>query len=226
MSRHKTHRLICRGVALALPLACAVVVWQLAFAQVNRVPLREVRQARASSGSLPVYDLALINADPTYYQRADASRLHHRAPVPPGQKRHSELQIIGSPFRLVLPYSWTEEPLVVRAKPGRPVTFVALDSGKFANGENTITLAADASGVAATPFYVTNQGYYRVLVASPENEGPAEFAFECVTKEFRDDVASGRYGRQYQARQRAAEQRRAQAAAEVAERIRRKRMAR
>ena len=169
------------------------------------------------------YDLSLIEADPTYYQRVDALRLYQMAPIPAGQKRHEELRIIGEAYRLALPQSWLEQQLVVLAKPGRPVTFVALDSGKFPNDETSITIKADGRGLASTSFFVTNEGRYRVLAGSPENAGPAAFSVNCISQTMRDDLRSGRYAERYLAEVKANKKRQATAAAELTERIRRRR---
>lgn len=169
------------------------------------------------------YDLSLINADPTYYQRVDALRLYQMAPIPAGQKRHEELQIVGEAYRFALPQNWLEQPLVVLAKPGRPVTFVALDSGKFVNGENSITIKADERGLASTSFFVTNEGRYRVLAGSPENAGPAAFYVNCMSQTMRDELRSGRYAERYLAEVKANKKRQAAAAAELVERIRQRR---
>lgn len=114
------------------------------------------------------------------------------ASIPDGQKRHEELRIIGDAYRLALPQSWLEQRLVVLAKPGRPVTFVALDSGNFSNGNTSITIKADGHGLASTSFFVTNEGRYRVLAGSPENAGPAAFYVNCISQTMRDDLRSGR----------------------------------
>ncbi len=167
------------------------------------------------------YDLALIDADATYYERVDASRLYQMAPIPTGLQRHEELRIIGEPYRLAVPQSWLEQPLTVMAKPGRPVTFVALDSGKFANGDISITIKADGNGFASTSFFVTDEGRYRVLAGSPENAGPAAFYVHCMSRAMRDELRSGRYAERRLAEAKANKERQAAAAAEMVERIRR-----
>jgi hypothetical protein len=182
----------------------------------------KVASSTAPNKTKPPYDLSLINADPTYYKRVDAQRLYQMAPIPAGQKRHEELRIIGEAIRLALPQSWLEQPLVVQAKPGRPVTFVALDSGKFPNGDTSITVKADGSGLASTSFFVTNEGRYRVLAGSPENAGPAAFQVHCMSKTMRDDVRSGRYAERYLAEVKANKKRQAAVAVELAERIRKR----
>jgi hypothetical protein len=224
-------------LALAAMMVVSVTLWQLGIAQqagflrpAEPNSLAAIVKSPAAADSINEaktksrYDLALIAADSTYYQRADAARLYDKAPIPAGRKRHEELLIMGEAVRLVLPQSWLEQPLVVMAKPNRPVTFVALDSGKFSNGEITITVKADAQGLASAAFSVGNQGRYRVLAASPENAGPAAFEVHCISKTMRDDLRSGRYAAQYLAEQRANEKRQAAAAAALAERIRQRRL--
>jgi hypothetical protein len=225
-------------LALCAALVVSVALWQLGIAQPARFLPRPAEPVSSSAivkspaaadsahEAKPKarYDLALIAADSTYYQRADASRLYDKAPIPAGRKRHEELLIMREAIRLVLPERWLEQPLVVRAKPNRPVTFLALDSGKFSNGEITITVKADAQGLASAAFFVGNQGRYRVLAASPENAGPAAFELHCMSKTLRDDLRSGRYAEQYLAEQKANEKRQAAAAAELAERIRQRRL--
>jgi len=211
-------------LALIAIVIGGLTLWQLGIAQsVSRWDL--VKHTSLSNNAKPAtpYDLSLINADSTYYQRVNAQRLYQMAPIPAGQKRHEELRIIGEPFRLAVPQSWLEQPLVVQAKPGRPVTFVALDSGKFANDDISITVKADGSGLASTTFFVTNEGRYRVLAGSPENDGPAAFQVHCMSQTMRDEVRSGRYAERYLAEVKANKKRQAAATAEVAERIRKRR---
>ena len=180
------------------------------------------RSANDSTLTEP-YDLSLIDADPTYYQRVDALRLYQMAPIPVGQKRFEELRIVGEAYRFAVPQSWLEQPLIVLAKPGRPVTFVALDSGKFPNDDISITIKADGRGLASTSFFVTNEGRYRVLAGSPENAGPAAFYVNCISQTMSDDLRSGRYAERYLSEVRANKKRQAEAAAELAERIRQRR---
>lgn len=169
------------------------------------------------------YDPSRIDADASYYQHVDASRLFQTATIPSGQTRHEEIQIVGEAYRLALPHSWLEHPLVVTAKPGRPVTFVALDSGKFPNDDLSITIKADERGLASTSFFVTNEGRYRVLAGSPENAGPAAFYVHCMSQTIRDEVRSGRYAERHLAEVKANKKRQATAAAELSERIRQRR---
>lgn len=230
-----------KALALTSTLVVSVMLWRLGIAQQAHFlpgslrPAESISSAAIVKGSAAAdsaneaktkarYNLALIDADATYYQRADAARLYDKAPIPAGRKRHEELLIMGEPIRLVLPRSWLEQPLVVMAKPGRPVTFVALDSGKFPNGEITITVKADAQGLASAAFFVGDQGRYRVLAASPENAGPAEFDLHCMTRTMRDDLRSGRYAEEYLAAQRVNEKRQAAAAADLVERMRQRRL--
>ena len=210
-------------LALIAVMIGGLTLWQLGIAQsISRWELVKHTSLSNAKPATP-YDLSLINADSSYYQRVDARRLYQMAPIPAGQKRHEELRIIGEPFRLAVPQSWLEQPLVVQAKPGRPVTFVALDSGKFPNSDIAITVKADGRGFASTSFFVTNEGRYRVVVGSPENAGPATFQVQCMSKTMRDDLRSGRYAERYFAEAKANKKRHDAAEAEVAERIQKRR---
>ena len=227
-----------KALALAALLIGGLACWQLGVAGREQSPVSNridhtssgaklltptaARSANDSTLTVP-YDLSLINGDPGYYERVDALRLYQLAPVPDGQKRHEELRIIGEAYRLALPQSWLEQPLVVLAKPGRPVTFVALDSGKFANDDISITIKADERGLASTSFFVTEEGRYRVLAGSPENAGPAAFYVNCISRTTLDDLRSGRYAERHLAEVKANKKRQAAAMADVAERIRQRR---
>lgn len=208
------------SVSKFLVSAAALLIVSLASAR-----LLAPTAAGSANDSSPraSYDLSRINADPSYYHRADALRLYQTASVPTGQKRHEEIQIVGEAYRLTLPHNWLEQPLVVIAKPGRPVTFVALDSGKFPNDDLSITIKADGRGLASTSFFVTNEGRYRVLAGSPENAGPAAFYVHCMSQTIRDEVRSGRYAERHLAEVKANKKRQAAAAAELSERIRQRR---
>jgi len=128
------------------------------------------------------YNLAAIEADPAgYYSQVVPSRVWQRAPPPAGRERHEEILIVGEAYRFVVENEQLAQPLAVRAKPARPVTFTALDQGKFANGEISITVRADNQGYAQVEFWVAGPGGYRVLAGSPENQGPAEFVIRAFT---------------------------------------------
>jgi hypothetical protein len=228
-----------KALALAAITIMSLSLWQLSIAGRRQSlsqlwsPLKHTSSSdeASSTASRPAnetkprapYDLSSINADSSYYQRIDPQRLYQMAAIPAGQKRHEELRIVGEAYRLALPQSWLEQPLVVLAKPGRPVTFVALDSGKFANDDISITVKADGRGLASTNFFVTNEGRYRVLAGSPENAGPAAFYVHCMSQTMRDELRSGRYTERYLAEVKANKKRQAAAAAELAERIRQRR---
>ena len=131
VNRHRVRRhQLGRTRRRAVTVTCSVALWQMALAQQQHQtrlvtptlgaaepPERNIGP-RQDGERLSLYDLAVINDDTTYYQRADASRIRQMAPIPPGQRRHEEIVIVGAPFRLVLPHVWIDEPLVVRAKPG------------------------------------------------------------------------------------------------------------
>jgi hypothetical protein len=215
-----------KALSLAVLLIVSLAVWRLGVVGYEQSPYAKLltpTAAASDSTQRPAYDLSRINGDVGYYHRVDANRLYEMAPIPAGQRRHEEIRIIGEAIRLAIPQSWLEQPLVVLAKPGRPLTFVALDSGKFPNGDISITVKADGSGLASASFFVTNEGRYRVLVSSPENAGPAVFQVYCMSKTMRDEVRSGRYAERYFAEVKANKKREAAAAAELAERIRQKR---
>ena len=102
------------------------------------------------------------------------SRVWQKAPLAAGQVRREALVLETEGFRFVPANGKEPVPIEVRGRPGRPVTFTALDTGRFANGKISITLPADARGHARTDFWVGNAGDFRVLAGSPENQGPLE----------------------------------------------------
>jgi hypothetical protein len=130
-----------------------------------------------------------------------------------GEGFRDELLIIGDPIRLTVAGRWLEEPLVVQGAPNSTVRFQALDSGRFENGQTSLTVRSDGRGVAGARFFVARQGEYRVLASAPGSVGPAQFDIRAVTRQFRDDLASGRYARHYLATHAAAATRRQEAAA-------------
>ena len=73
-------------------------------------------------------------------------------------------------------------PLKVTAIPGAPVTFTSLDLGEFQNRLTTVTVAADADGLAVARFTGTSGtiGSVNVLAASPMTAGQARFRISVV----------------------------------------------
>jgi hypothetical protein len=133
---------------------------------------------------LPDYDLDEIDNDPTYYKRADHRRRHQKAKPAKGKDRHEfEILIKSDPLIFTGPNT-TVGPLVVQARPGRPVHFLALDGGTFPNEQNCISVRAGGHGLAETMFTVADLGDYRVAVGSPENDGTATFVIKVVSGEF------------------------------------------
>lgn len=67
--------------------------------------------------------------------------------------------------------------LKVKANPGAPVTYTAFDGGAFQNLLTSITVQADADGVASAQFTGTTGVVYDVdiLVGSPLNSGQVSF---------------------------------------------------
>lgn len=165
------------------------------------------------------FDAAAVAADADYYKKVDPSRAWQQAGAPAGKVRNEEVLIVGDPIRLTLANGQLDKPLEVKVKPGMPVTFVALDTGHFSNGEVSITVKADEKGHAQADFWVGGVGNYRVLAGSPENFGPAQFEIQAVTAEELKDIASGKYAADYLAQQAAGEQSRREAAEAVQRRI-------
>jgi hypothetical protein len=68
-------------------------------------------------------------------------------------------------------------PLRVQAKPGVPVTFYSADLGAWSNGLSTITVAADAKGVATAVFTATpgTVGDVRIIAGGPLTAGQVQF---------------------------------------------------
>ncbi len=118
--------------------------------------------------------------DADYYARADPSRIYVSAPRTTSEARPPLLPLsastgFGQPNQ---PYP---EPLRVRAAPGVPVTFYAPDWGTFPNGQKSITVKSDASGVATTKFtFWKSASYYRVVASSPLHEGWVIFELEAL----------------------------------------------
>src|SRR5690242_20467873 len=92
-----------KALSLAALLIISLALWQLGVAghEQARPALSSATTYSSLSANLLTstaapstlrapYDLALINADSTYYQRVDPLRLYQMAPIPAGQKRHEE----------------------------------------------------------------------------------------------------------------------------------------
>lgn len=211
---------VCAGwtaISLSLlTLLAALSIWQFGTAQ----PPDVGDSALAKQESPPPkptfydtpdsYDLLAIKANPkAYYSRVIPSRVWQQAPIPPEKERHEEIMIEGEAFRFVKMDAKLEQPLTVRTKPSRPVTFTALDHGHFVNGERSITLPADGNGYAQVDFWIEGGGGFRVLAGSPENHGPAEFVIQALPQNELAELKSGEYARNYWARFNQSEQGRA-----------------
>jgi hypothetical protein len=147
------------------------------------------------------YDLAAIQANPAaYYARSVPSRVWQIAPTRAGEPAREDIMVLAPPFRFVEANSHKPVPITVRAKAGRPVTFTALDTGRFANGRISITVPADQDGYAKADFWVGDAGDFRVLAGSPENKGPAEFTMQALPRDGLSAVESGKYAEQYRAK--------------------------
>jgi hypothetical protein len=217
MSRQQLHRLSWGFGALAAVAVVAAVVW--CFSSGSHPQAAGQVAAEEPARRLEPYDLAAINADRSYYGKVVPERFFQIAPFPAGKTRHDEeIKIIGHGFRLTVPGA--EEVLVIAVKPGRPITLIAHDGGSFvANGAQSITVKADAEGLASVAFRVGDVGDYRVGAASPENHGQAEFILQCVTAQEREDIRSGRHAERHADEQKAVQDQRNKAAAALAERL-------
>jgi hypothetical protein len=153
------------------------------------------------NGPADRYDLAEIEREPdAYYGQSVPNRVWQRAPLPPGKPRHEQLTAEVPAFRFVLANGKESVPIAVQAMPGRPVTFTALDQGRFANGKISITVPADEFGYARADFWVGAAGDYRILAGSPENQGPAEFTLQALAADELRRFESGEYVRSYLAK--------------------------
>jgi hypothetical protein len=189
-------------VAVLIVMSAVVTTWgsgRSRFDARRSVPKSAPHQPTFYDAPGP-YDLDAIQVDPAgYYGRSVPSRAWQIAPLPPGRKQHEELLIVGQRFRFVAANDPRPVPLSVRAKPCRPVTFTALDSGRFANGRISITVPADQDGCAKVDFWVGDVGDFRVLAGSPENHGPAEFTLQALLPSELHDLESGEYAKKYRA---------------------------
>ena len=192
----KTSQRVGRRTAVALAialLAAGAAGWRSVAARLANAPHEPTYYDAPDA-----YDLAAIQLDPaSYYGRSVPSRVWQIAPLPPDKQQHEELMIVGQRFRFVPANGRQGLPLTVRAKPNRPVTFTALDQGRFVNGRISITVPADEEGYATVDFWVGDTGDFRVLAGSPENHGPAEFTFQALPPAELRDLESGEYAKKY-----------------------------
>ena len=184
----KLHRGIFLGL-LAIIATAGLIVW----AEQSKTPPKEP----TFYDKPDPYDLKAIAADPSYYQRVVPSRVWQQAPVPAGQVRHEELLVLSRAIQYVPRSAKLAEPIRVKAKPNRPVTFTALDAGRFANGKLSITVPADENGYAQADFWVGDMGDFRILAGSPENQGPAEINLQSLSDKQLEELKNGTYAKQY-----------------------------
>ena len=170
--QHKLYRGIFLGF-LAIISTAGLIAW----AGQSKTP----PQAPTFYDQPDPYDLKAIEADPGYYQRVIPSRVWQQAPPPKGKVRHEELLVLSRAIQYVPRNQKLAEPIRVKVKPNRPVTFTALDAGHFANEKLSITVPADQYGYAQADFWVGDMGDFRILVGSPENQGPAEIILQSLS---------------------------------------------
>jgi len=192
------------AVALMIVVSVVVMTWRSSLAQFTSFGQSAI-VATSSTPQEPTYydepdeyDLKAIQAAPAaYYGRSVPSRVWQIAPFSPGDEKREEIMILGSGARFVAANSRQGVSLTVRAKPGRPVTFTALDQGRFVNGRYSITVPANEDGYASVDFWVGDPGGFRVLAGSPENHGPAEFSLQALPPAELHDLESGEYAKKY-----------------------------
>lgn len=145
----------------------------------DRSPLKPEsadRVAPLRARDAPRYDRQAFRERPAeYLEAADPSRAFR--PAKP-DRDVPVLRVISEAYFELEPGG--TERLRVRTAPESPVTFTALDGGKFANGLSTITVESNRRGNAFADFTADSGvvGPGVVLVASPEASGQIEFNFE------------------------------------------------
>jgi hypothetical protein len=75
--------------------------------------------------------------------------------------------------------------LIVRGKPGYPVTFVALDLGAFENKLNCITVESDSEGIAKAVFLATPGTIHKARVMAGSPGSSESVTFELLIKQSR-----------------------------------------
>lgn len=107
-----------------------------------------------------------------YLDVVEPGRVYQSAQPGPGVP---VLQPAGSRYAMLVQGKSTT--LSIKALPGVPVTFTSFDLGRFENQLTSITVAADASGVAKTQFLATpgTINAVRILAGSPLATGQVEF---------------------------------------------------
>jgi hypothetical protein len=91
-----------------------------------------------------------------------------------------QLQILGGWHQLVDALGTI--PLTAQAAPWAPLTFTSLDRGLFQNGLTSISVQADASGVASASFTATagTVADVRIIVASPMASGRGRWVISII----------------------------------------------
>ena len=91
-----------------------------------------------------------------------------------------EITVVGSAFHEIPALGSAS--LDVRVPPGAPVTFTSLDLGAFINGLSSMTVAADAQGLARAVFHARagTLASCTILAACPVTTGQVSFWVEIV----------------------------------------------
>lgn len=127
------------------------------------------------------FNAEAFRADPeSYLNTAEPARVFQPAQPGPGVKQLTALSPYFQSAEQGKPVS-----LQVLAAPGAPVTFTSFDLGEFSNRLTTITVRADADGVAEAQFTGTPGTIERVniLAASPLTSGQAKYVVHVTLPE-------------------------------------------
>lgn len=132
------------------------------------------QQRHGQAGSVaPGFDRSRYLADPAaYLDHADGSRAHQ--PAQPAADIPLLAPVDGTTFHLAPGGTCV---LAARTEPGMPVTYLSYGLGRFASGYTTITVAADAAGVARAAFTAVDGtvGTCPISAASPVRGGVLQY---------------------------------------------------
>jgi hypothetical protein len=196
-----TSAAVCGTGQRSRPVSVTATIAEKAGSTQSALPKPDKPSGPSFYDAPDAYDPAAIQANPAaYYARSVPSRVWQRAPTRAGEPAREHILLLVPPFRFVEDNSPRPVPIAVRAKPGRPVTFTALDTGRFANGKISVTVPADQDGYAKVDFWVGDAGDFRVLAGSPENKGPAEFTMQALPRDELQALESGKYAKEYPAK--------------------------
>lgn len=135
---------------------------------------REGRKERLSASIVPpAFDHEAFERDPrAYLDTVAPGRIYQTAK--PGREVPALVPAGPDSFDVA---PGGEAELAVRTRPRAPVTFTSVNMGSFSNGLTSITVRADAEGVARATFIASKGTLYEVsiLAASPLASGRVAF---------------------------------------------------